>query len=629
MKRSPYPLSLNLLKQASLFLNQSQFDKAEAIALEVIESNKEELEAYRLLAHLYKKKNDYKKGLEWVEKALSISKSYAPIYEIQGLIFLKEKKNNEAKEAFKKNLLLFPQNKKNLNSYTTLILEISNSSTFEKDVSFLEKLINKIPKESPNLPILYFNIASIYEHFSKSTDTSKKNIEVAITYYKKAINLNPEDTNLYPNLAKIYNSLEKPEFSLELFEKALSLIPSSEEFKFNLAHTYNYIGNIEKKNGFIENSIAYYKKATDFNPTNAVFYSNLANAYNSLGKTKLSLKLFEKALFLNPSSILYQFNLSRSYLLNGKFKEGFTLYRSRIHMKGFKKVKDFSISCKAPLWEGEDLTGKSLFVYPEQGIGDTIQFIRYLPWIIKKAKTVFFIAEKVILELISYNFPQLTIVKMSEIGSRSFDFQAPIMHLPIIHNTNLHNIPRFKQYLKSPSGKQTNFTNFFNTNKLKIGFSWQGNPAHQLDSYRSIHLQKCLPLITEFKDTANFYSLQKGIGEKQLELLPEKSNLISLGHLFNDFSDTAAVVEQLDLVITIDSSIAHLSGALGKPTWVLLPLANDWRWLLNRTDSPWYPSITLFRQKIKNDWTDTFKLIKKELKTFKKTSYSNPTVLQQ
>jgi tetratricopeptide (TPR) repeat protein len=687
LKQNSQSDQIKLLEKSSFLLNESLFDEAEVIALDVIKLDKNMLEAYRILAHLHLNQNNYKKGLEWIQKSLNISKKHASTYETQGIIFLKEKNIPQSKKSFKKALSLSPKNKKYLNYYTATTLELSDTTFFEEDVSFLKTIITKNKEKSPILPNLHFSLASIYENFSKKSDASnhfkqarflgfknKELAEIALSYYnlnnyEKTIQLiensgSINELNLEELKALIssYKNTNKIKKSLKIVQQALKLFPNNTNLLITYAiilketkaineyenllnyldekisdennplnstkneksTIYNNIGVLEQEKGRIEKAINYYEKAIKLSPTNTSYYSNLGLAYSFLGKFELSIKLFEKALSLSPSSNECKFNLSIYYLLNSRFEEGFNLYLSRLKLNRFKNLQSIAKSSKAPFWKGENLTGKSLFIYSEQGLGDTIQFVRYLPWVIEKAETVFFFPNEILEKLISYNFnsKKIKIIKYNEITSHSFDFQIPLMNLPIVHKTNFHNIIAPNSYLTPPKEKQAITDSFKkNNSKLKIGFSWQGNPL--AGAFRSIKLQKWLPLIDYFQDTADFYSLQKGPGEEQLNFSSKINNIIPLGHLFEDFCDTATAISKLDLVITIDSSIAHLSGALGKPTWILLPVANDWRWFLKRSDSPWYPSVTLFRREIKEEWSNVFKRVKIMLEPLTKKSYGN------
>jgi hypothetical protein len=267
-----------------------------------------------------------------------------------------------------------------------------------------------------------------------------------------------------------------------------------------------------------------------------------------------------------------------------------------------------------PSWFGaEDITGKTILLHAEQGLGDTIQFVRFVPLVARMGAAVILEVQRGLKALLSNVLPGAKAV--FERGERlpSFDFQCPLMSLPLAFRTEPATIPADIPYVLPDPARQAEWERRLpKRERPRIGLAWSGNPKHQHDHNRSIPLEKLMPLIGE--TGFNFYVLQKEIRREDFELLRSSTSLINHSDQLNDFVDTAALVSLMDLVITVDTSLAHLAGAMGKPTWILLAFNSDWRWRSARQDSPWYPTARLFRQPKVCDWASVIESILLECK---------------
>jgi hypothetical protein len=317
---------------------------------------------------------------------------------------------------------------------------------------------------------------------------------------------------------------------------------------------------------------------------------------------------------IKPDFIGANWNKSLALLLTGDFDNGWKLFEWRWQLEENQEIAK-KHQLKTPLWSGtEPLIGKTILLYVEQGLGDIIQFCRF-------TKQVSDLGAKVILEV-----PKALIKLLSELEGVDqivvigdplpfFDYQCSLMSLPLAFKTDELNIPKSSPYL---------FTNSIDASiwkrrlgiktKKRIGLVWSGNIKHKNDNNRSIQLQD---LLLYLPDCFEYVSLQKEVRENDIGTLQNNQEILQFSSELKDFTDTAALINCLDLVISVDTSVAHLAGALGKPTWVLLPYVPDWRWMLNRDDSPWYPSITLFRQSSNSDWRSVFEKLNKALFTLK------------
>jgi tetratricopeptide (TPR) repeat protein len=317
-----------------------------------------------------------------------------------------------------------------------------------------------------------------------------------------------------------------------------------------------------------------------------------------LGRTDEAIAYYENHLARCPS-MAASGHYALALLTKGRLRDGWSQYESRWLQEPLKSRRARS---DRPAWRGQDLRGKILLLRCEQGAGDTIQFIRYAPSVKALGATVWLELRSGIGMLASV-FPGIDKLYRPGDPIPDFDFHADLMSLPGVFGTTLESIPSDVPYLQAPEHARTLWrARLGNASQLRIGLVWAGDPRHLRDHQRSIPLATFAPLVRT--EGARWFSLQKGIAAETLDSNPFATAVVDIGSELHDYIDTAAVIEQLDLVVTVDTSVAHLAGALGRPAWVLLPFAADWRWMENREDSPWYPSLRLFRQRRPDDWPE-------------------------
>jgi tetratricopeptide (TPR) repeat protein len=326
------------------------------------------------------------------------------------------------------------------------------------------------------------------------------------------------------------------------------------------------------------------------------------------GQFRDAMTLYQKALQINPNLAEAHGHMSYILLLFGNFKEGWKEFEWRWKTKKLQQ-RNFS----QPFWDGSDIQDKSILLHTEQGFGDAIQFVRYVSAVAQRGAKVILECREELLTLFKSLEGVTQVIKYGE-QIPEFDVHCPVMSLPLIFSTEVETIPKKVPYIfteqdliDSWSKKVTS-----SSSKLAIGLVWSGNPVYSGDRYRSLSLDMFSPL--NQLEQVTFYSLQKGEAAQQAKNPPKGLHLIDYTDEIHDFSDTAALIENLDLVISVDTAVAHLAGALGKPVWTLLPFVPDWRWMLDREDSPWYPSMRLFRQKTYGDWESLIANITIELK---------------
>ena len=426
-------------------------------------------------------------------------------------------------------------------------------------------------------------------------------LKIAEDLYKKIVKKKPDALVALNNLASIQNVKYNYNEAIKILRNVINLKPDYLEAINNNGIALNGIGNHEE-------AILNYEKALRLKP-------DFDSAINNLGKCQISLNLlekasenFEKALKINPSNHKARWNLGFVQLLKGNFKDGWKNYEYR---KRIKKNKNLFLADNAKEWFGTNIiTNKSIYIYTEQGLGDYIQFSRYLILINKLgAKIILDTPQSLrnIIETIGVDFDYLEKLK-----TKNYDFYCSIMSLPYIFKTEYRSIPSSVPYLYVNKNKDSFWKVKIKDKKIKnIGLMWSGNKkTGTLLNNRHIPLRK---LKTILDLPFNFYSLQINIEENDKKIIKQTKNLFIQKNEIIGFDNTAALINNLDLVISVDTSVAHLAGALGKEVWIFIPFAPDFRWLLNRVDTPWYPTAKLFRQTKLDNWDEVINIVKKKL----------------
>lgn len=433
-------------------------------------------------------------------------------------------------------------------------------------------------------------------------------IEEAIFNIKKAAELIPS-AYFYGNLGRAYFEDKNYEEAISCYQKALEYDEKNFDSLFNLGLAYKSINQFDK-------AIEAYNKALVIEPQNVAIYFNLGNLYEKLNDTFKAIENYEKAheynTNKNDTDILYF--LSISYIKAKNFKKGLPLHE-------YRPSRPFAIFCQEqlykeqmkdkPFWDGSTMKDKNIFVYYESALGDTLMYIRYLDLLKDRFAKVLFKPQVCFIDFFKENnFGAEIIDNRTLPKDLIFDVHLPIMSIPFVLNLNTEDIPLSSGYLKANAEKTKKYKEeYFNNNKFKIGIKWMGSIENDLS--RVISIESFFKIFN--LQNTQFYSVQKGDGEEEFEKIPKEYDVINLGDTFNDFGDTAAAIENMDLVICNDTSVAHLAGAMGKPCWILLPYVQNWRWHTDITYSPWYKSVKLFKQKELGNWDEVFDEVKTEL----------------
>jgi tetratricopeptide (TPR) repeat protein len=498
--------------------------------------------------------------------------------------------------------------------------------------------------------------------------------EEALKAFEKAVQIRPDAAELWTRVANVLMLLRRWDQAVLRFEHALKLDPrywyaaynyallllQSERFeeaviKLNLcnelqpdhAATLNGRGTALHRLNRFEEALSDNRRAQALDPTNADICNDVGAALQKLGRNEEALEWFDRALDMRPDFLwalnnkaltlgeLHKFdeafmlyrhvkqiepenaetdwNIALLHLLNGDFEAGWRGREARWKIPSHPGTAGYP-KFSQPMWLGEEnIEGKTILVCADEGLGDTIQFVRYAPMLKALGARVILLPQESLHPLLS-GLPGVSqcLPNLRE-GLPAFDFHCPITSLPLAFRTTLETIPVPASYLPAPAEdrRQVWKDRLGHDGKLRIGLVWSGNPKHKNDRNRSIPLRMLSGILDA---DAIFVSLQKDLRPDDTAVLRERTDIINLSAHLTDFSETAALVSCLDLVITVDTSVAHLAGALGCPTWMLLPHTPDWRWLLNRDDSPWYPTVRLFRQTETRDYASVLDRVKTELR---------------
>jgi tetratricopeptide (TPR) repeat protein len=358
------------------------------------------------------------------------------------------------------------------------------------------------------------------------------------------------------------------------------------------------LADIQSKQGKNDAALASCDRALALRPGSAAAFSNRGNVLQALRRYDEALASYDRAVDMRPDFAQAHYNGAICRLLLGDFEGGLEKCEWRWKTA---QLSNNRRSFKHPLWLGEsEIAGKTILFYDEQGLGDTIQFCRYVPLVAERGGRVILEVQAPLKELM-HSLPGTTKILANGAALPDFDLQCPLLSLPLAFGTRLETIPSAVPYLHAPPMGVIAWNARLGPNKRRprIGLAWRGMPTHKNELNRSIRLSALLPL---FDIDATFVSLQKDVRPDERSTLNEHGDLLHFGDALTDFSETAALIANLDLVISVDTSIAHLAGALAKPVWILLPFTPDWRWLLHRLDSPWYPTARLFRQDGSRAW---------------------------
>jgi tetratricopeptide (TPR) repeat protein len=525
-------------------------------------------------------------AVESYDRATSLKPDYADAYYNRGNALQELKRPQEALQSYDHAIKLKPD-------FAEAFTGRGNALNDLKRLDEALLCFDQAIALKPDLAEAYNNRGNIFR--------SLKRPEEALLDIDRAIALKPDYAKAYGNKGNVLQDLERLEEALEAYDRAIALKP-------DLAHAYTNIGralgDLKRPDEALRNGDC----ARVLEPDFAAAHNGRAVALQNLGRYEEALESFDNAIVLDPDYANAKFNKSTCILLQGNWAEGWRLYEWR------KKKADpaGSRTFPQPEWTGnESLEGKTLFIHAEQGLGDTIQFCRYALLAEAKGAKVIFAVHDGLVRLFRGLSPAIEIIPLKG-APAAFDTHIALMSMPLAFRTTLSSCPAKVPYLHAEPEKIATWKTRLGCEGFKVGICWQGSKIVPDRAFPVAHFEAIAKL-----PNVRLISLQKNDGTEQLRDLARGMKVETLGEDFDAgpdaFIDTAAVMQCLDLVITSDTAIAHLAGALARPTWIALKYVPDWRWLLDRSDSPWYPTLRLFRQPAPGDWPSVFAAIQAQL----------------
>lgn len=431
----------------------------------------------------------------------------------------------------------------------------------------------------------------------------RKEYASALRLYQMALELQPANVKLLNNQGIVLKELKRYHEALHSYAQAIALDPHYAKSYINRAGVWLRVGKIEA-------ALQDCDQAIQLQPAYVEAWFNRAFILAESGRHAEAISHYQYVLALDPQHKMAQFALSLCYLLTGDLRHGWQQYEWRWQdtSLGIKKP-----NLPQPEWDGHrSLTGKKILVYFEQGLGDTLQFCRFVLPLQRQGAEVILLVQPVLQALVQSLAPEIQVVSGGQLPE--VDYLAPLLSLPRLLDIQLQDLPVASRYLQVPAALQQPWHQRLGLrHKPRVGLVWRGNRIHKNDHNRSLSLAM---LLTALPGDYDYICLQKELDADDRQQLQSRPDIRVFSDELQTFSDTAALCLQLDLVLSVDTSVAHLAGALDAPLWVLLPFNPDWRWLLDRTDSPWYPQATLLRQPGYGDWSSVIASLPQRLATY-------------
>ena len=600
------------LQQAVQAHQQGQLDQAALYYAAILKTEPNHFDAMHLLGVARLQQDRNAEGLDKIQAALRLKPASVEALLNLGLVLRKLGRLEEAVASYDKALALRPD----------FVYALCNRGVTLQDLKRPEEALASYDKAlaiRPTAGEALCNRGIALNNRGIALQDLKRP-EEALACYDKALAISPDYAEALNNRGNALQDLRRPEEALASYDKALAIRP-------DYAEALNNRGNALRDLMRPEEALACYYKAIAISPDYAEAHNGLGAALQDLKRPEEAQAWYDKAIAIRPDFAGAHFSRGANALSMGDFLAGWRGYEYRWDLKDAEARR---LLAPFPYWKGEDIGGRRIIVYEEQGLGDIIQVSRFLTQLVALNAEVTFLLRPSMHRLMRPLSRSVRLVATPP-EDETFDFQCALMSLPGAFGANSENVPSNVPYLFAEEAVVARWRERLGDHGLKIGICWQGNPGAKIDIGRSFPLRCFQPLAA--MPGVRLISLQKAHGLDQLENLPSGMKVETLGEEFDAgpdaFIDTAAVMSVLDLVITSDTSVAHLAGALGRPVWVVLKHAPDWRWMLDRSDSPWYPTMRLYRQTIRDDWESVFHQIAADVARLKPARTSSPTALVQ
>lgn len=565
-----------IMATAAAHRREGRLDQARALYEQVLELHADHPDALHNLGLMAYEAQQWDAAQAYLKRAIVTHPRVPEFYNTFGAILAGAGLMDQALLAYTQATTLHPTYTE---AYNNMALVLSTQGHHFKAVEHLKQAL----KHSPDSAVTYYNLANTLRHLDSDDE--------AIDHYQKALRLDPNLVQAHVNLASLLQQKSRFAEAIACYKQALKVLPDHPTILHDL-------GNALKACGDYDEAILTFKQALSLNTQYAEALNSLGVTYKEAGQCDRAIDCYDQAIAIQPDYADAHWNRTLAQLLKGDLARGWSHYQA--HYEALK-TRTTVPGDEHPLWHGEPLNGRRILVRFEQGLGDNLQFIRYLPQVKQRGGTVIYQAKPALHALLEgfEGIDELIEATSEQDIPVEYDLQISLMDLARVFNTSLDNIPAHVPYLRPDPERVAAWQETFGHSGAKVGLAWAGSPFHRNDRNRSCRMNTLAPLLQT--EGTHFYGLQTGPAGQEAQPHPsERFN--NLGHRLGDLSDTAAAIAHLDLVISVDTAVLHLAGALGKSAWGLLPYAPDWRWMLDRTDTPWYPTLRLFRQNSPGAW---------------------------
>lgn len=602
------------LRQAIAYHQSGNLSQAQELYLAVLRTHPGQYDATRLMGIIAYQQNENRRAIEWYVKAISFDPTDAAVYMDLGNVLKRQGEFRAALECYERAIALRPVYPEAFTNQGNTLIEcgdfaaavasydtaIAASSGFAQAHYGRARALRELGRLEEAIAGYDRSIACKPDYVEAYYDRGNALLDLgrpgdALESYDRAIAIKPDHAESFNNRGNALLALDRRQEALASFEIAIAIRPAN-------AQAHNNLGKVWSELGQSDTALACYETALGIDPGLTEAYNNLGNVLVEFGRYEEAFACFERGIAVSPEDADLHWNKSLLLLLTGDFENGWDLYERRWKTKGISsRRRNFA----QPVWRGsESIHGRTILLHNEQGLGDLIQFGRYARLVAARGARVVLEVPRQLQELLR------TMEGVSEVVVRGsqlppFDCHCSVLSLPYAFRTTMDSIPSAPAYLSTANEKRTTWQKILGERKRKrIGLVWSGNPEHKNDRNRSLAVEAILPFLP---DTYEYICLQSEIRSEDRKALHRDGRIRFFDDAISDFSDTAALCDLVDVVVSVDTSVAHLAGALGRPTLILLPFNPDWRWLLDRRDSPWYPSVRLLRQSVRGKWNDVLR----------------------
>ena len=586
-KNSNVPVLHNL--SGAIHAGFGQLDQAVESYHRALAIRPDYAEAHNNLGNALRDLGKREESVASYHRALAIKPDYAEAHYNLGVALSDLGELEEAVASYRRALEIRPDIAE---AQYNLGVALSDLGELEEAVASYRRLL----EIKPDIAEVHYNLGVVLGDLGKH--------EEAVASFHRAVEIKPDYAEAHYNIGNVLSDSGKHEDAIASYHRALAIKPDYAEAHNN---TGNALKNLDKR----EEAVASYRRALETNPDYADAHYNLGMVLKNLGKYEEAVGSYRRVLEITPDFADAHNNLAMTLLRIGDFDAGWEEFEWRWETAPYKNTKR---NFAQPLWLGEEtLKGRTILLHSEQGFGDTIQFSRFAKMVSDRGARVILEVPRPLLGLMGTLDGVARLVEKGNVLP-DFDCHCPLLSLPLALKIDIHSIPAATPHFGSDAAHIASWRKRLGARtKPRVGLVWSGRSDHLNDHNRTIALTDMLPLLAE---GVQWISLHKEIRISDADLLVSRKDITHFGDQLEDFSDTAALIELVDLVISVDTSVAHLAGALGKPVWVLLPFSPDWRWLLDREDSPWYPTARLFRQPKIGDWASVISRVNHELAEF-------------